>query len=149
MSHTKSKSKQKEEPRCELKERLIFASAVENFVRSNSNFESSVPVTTCVEELLNVSSVQDIFTVPIRHRLFTFNSALLWVMFLTLAPGRAVVEGEQQFASGGFSTKESLKLIASVYDNGVQKHVWEHFEDDDDSSDEEEEMDEKNNKMTD
>jgi len=129
----------------ELATHEMLFHAIEGFIRSNSNFESSVPVNAAIDEIGKSMSLQEAFTIPLQRQLFNLDSALRWILFLTIAPERAEKEGDASFAPGSFSSQDSLTLISQVYDIGVQDAVWEHFEDEDedeDDDDEDEEADE-------
>jgi hypothetical protein len=116
--------------------------AIEGFVRSNCNFESSVPIEAALDEIGQSITLQDTFTIPLQRQLFNMDSALRWVLFLTIAPDRAEKEGDALFAPGSFSSQEALALISQVYDIGVQDAVWEHFEEDDEDDEDEEDTEE-------
>ena len=115
--------------------------AIDGFIRANCNFESSVPVNAAITEIGTSASLQDAFMIPLQRQLFNLDSALRWVLFLTIAPERAEKEGDAPFAPGSFSCQEALALVSQVYDIGVQESVWEHFEDDDDEDDDEDDED--------
>lgn len=132
----------------ELDTHEMLFHAIEGFIRANSNFESSVPVNAAIDEIGNSMSLQEAFTIPLQRQLFNLDSALRWVLFLTIAPERAEKEGDAPFAPGSFSSQEALTLISQVYDIGVQDAVWEHFEDEDEDEDydDEEEADDADGK---
>jgi hypothetical protein len=115
--------------------------AIDGFVRTNANFESSIPVNLALEEIGKSVSLQEAFAIPLQRQLFNMDSALRWVLFMTVAPERSESEGDAPFSDGGFSSREGLVLIKQIYDIGVQDAVWEHFEDETD--DEEQILDRK------
>jgi len=116
-----------------LADHPILSHAVEGFIRSNNNFESSVAINTAIEDIGKCADIQSVFAVPLQHKLFTMDSALRWVLFLSVAPGRAVQEGDAPFSDGTkFSPQAALGLVSAVYDVGVQETVWDHFEPEDD-----------------
>jgi hypothetical protein len=122
-----------------LAERPILRHAVEGFIRENSTCEASFPINTALEEMSQCDDLMAIFTTALRRQLFGMDAALRWLLFLSLAPGRAVSDssaGEEAFASP-LSTTGALNLISTVYDIGVQTSVWEHFEEDEDDEDDE------------
>lgn len=102
--------------------------AVDGFIRSNCNFESSVPVNAAIDAIGSATSLQDVFAAPLQRQLFNMDSSLRWALFLTVAPERAENEGDAPFAPESFSSQEALTLVSQVYDIGVQESVWEHFE---------------------
>ncbi len=120
-----------------LIEHEALGAAIESFVRSNCNFESSVPVTAALTELGQCVTLQQAFAVPLARQLFAMDAALRWVFFLSTAPQRAVEEGDE--SAGPFMADEALSLIASVYDVGADDVVYSHFDDSDDESGSEDE----------
>ena len=122
----------------------ILFGAIDGFVRSNCNFESSVPVNAAIDEIGKSLNLQDTFAIPLQRQLFSMDSALRWVLFLAVAPERAEREGDAPFAPGSFSSPDALALVSQVYDIGVQEAVWEYFDpgdDDDGEGDTESESD--------
>ena len=122
------------EAEVEAEPHRVLLRAIDSFVRSNCNFESSIPITTTLEEIGQCDTLQKIFAVPLQRQLFNLDSALRWVLFLSVAPERAEAEGDAPFAKE-FSSTEALKLIPQVYDIGAQESVWECFESDSDDED--------------
>ena len=119
----------------------VLFGAVEGFLSANCNFESSVPVKAALEELGKSTTLEEAFMTPLQRQLFGMDSALRWVLFLTVAPGRAEKEGDAAFAAGNFSPQGALTLVSQVYDIGVQEAVWDHFEGDEDEDDDEDDED--------
>jgi hypothetical protein len=127
--------------------------AIDSFIRGNSNFESSIVVNTAIEELEQCSSLQQCFALPIQHKLFNIDTALKWILFLNIVPEKIVEQNaeDEEFsplveefnAFSEFSCSDAMKLIASIYDIGVQDIVLSHLEDDEsDESDDESDGDE-------
>ena len=125
--------------------------AIDSFIRSNSNFESSVIINAAVEELEQCTSLQLAFAVPLQHKILTLESSLKWVFFLTNiisnltsteADAEVDAEADAEDAKlkefDDFNSNEALKLIASVYDIGVQETVLCHIDEDSDSESESE-----------
>lgn len=110
--------------------------AIDGFIRANCNFESSIPINAAIDEIGESVTLQDVFTAPLQRQLFNMDSALRWVLFLTVAPERVEKEGDTPFAPGSFSSQEALTLVSQIYDIGVQETVWEHFESEDEDEDE-------------
>jgi hypothetical protein len=106
----------------------ILFGAIDGFVHSNCNFESSVPVDAAIDEIGKSLNLQDTFATPLRRQLFSMDSALRWVLFLAVAPERAEREGDAPFAPGSFSSPDALALVSQVYDIGVQEAVWDYFD---------------------
>lgn len=125
-----------------LEEHEELFHAVEGFIRSNTNFESSIPVNTAIEMVASCTTLQDLFTMVLQRQLLNMDGALHWALFLSLAPARAEEAGDKPFsASAPFSATAALALIASVYDMAVQEVVGEHFEYDSEDEDEDEDED--------
>jgi hypothetical protein len=131
---SKSAAKAAKKP---LSEHIALGTAIESFVRSNCNFESSVPVTAALVELGQCVTLQQAFAVPLARQLFGMDAALRWALFLSAAPQRAVEEGDE--SAGSFDADEALALITNVYDVGADDAVFAHFEDSDDESDSDDE----------
>jgi len=127
--------------------------AIDSFIRGNSNFESSIVVNTAIEELEQCASLQQCFALPIQHKLFNIDTALKWILFLNIVPEKIVEQNaeDEEFAPlveefnsfSEFSCSDAMKLIASIYDIGIQDIVLSHLEDDDsdDDSDEDDNSD--------
>lgn len=112
--------------------------AIENFVRGNSNFESSIPVNAALEEIGKLTNLQEAFAIPLARQVFAMDAALRWVLFLTVAPARAEAMGDEPFpASKLLFAQAALEMVSGVYDIGLQETIWEHFEDEEDEGDEE------------
>lgn len=123
-----------------LTEHPELARAVEGFIRENANFESSVVLNTTIEMVNTGVTLQDVFTTVLQRQLLGMEGALLWVLFLSIAPARAESLGDRPFSVGTpFSAAAALALIASVYDLGVAQVVDEQFADSDSESDSESE----------
>jgi hypothetical protein len=130
------------EPTGALAEHEVLFCAAESFIRGNATFESSVPINAAVDEAGQCADLGALFAIPLQHKLFAMDTALRWVLFLSVAPGRAVQEGDALFsAQAPFSAQEALALLAVVYDVGVQEAVWEYFEPEDNGEDDEDDAD--------
>lgn len=106
---------------------LLYCAA-ESFIRDNAYFESSIPVNEALGELGRCATLEAAFAVPLQHKLFAMDTALLWLLFLRVAPGHAVEEGDKPFsAAAPFDAAEALSLLTQVYDLGVQDAVWGYF----------------------
>lgn len=139
----------------QLKEFDMLLCAMDSFIRGNGNFESSMVINAAVSELEQCTSIQQCFSIPLQHKLFNMDSALKWVLFLATIPEKIIEQfaDDEEFAELkddfnefiNFSTLDSLKLIANVYDIGIQEHILSHLEDesdDDGASDEDDASDE-------
>ncbi len=121
--------------------------AIDSFIRSNSNFESSIVINTAIEEIEQCDSLQNVFTIPLQHKLLTLESALKWVFFLTVIIQNLTIPDEEDDDEikelfqklnefNIFSSNDALKLIASIYDIGTQEMVLAHIDDESDSDSE-------------
>lgn len=126
-----------------IKDYDIFFGAVTEFVYAHCNFESTQPLETAMSEIGNCDSLQEVFSIPLQHRLFNIDAALRWVLFMTIAPARALADGDPPFNGDPFSEHDAVVLISQVYDIGVQETVLAHFANEEDGEEEEDEEDEK------
>lgn len=111
----------------------LFQDTLDKFVRSNANFESSIPINAAIDDMVKLTNLQEIFMIPLQRQLFNYDSALKWVLFLTVMPERVKEEGDDSLTDyGKFSCEDALKLISQVYDIGMQENIWVHLEEDDD-----------------
>ena len=113
-----------------IKDLDTLSFAIDSFIRSNSNFESSVVINSAIEEIEQSSSLQLVFSVPLQHKLLTLDSALKWVFFLTIIipniiSSSAPEDGEEDNEEtkeynfklnefNVFSPTDAFNLIASV-----------------------------------
>ncbi|MFA6166483.1 MAG: hypothetical protein WC700_07710 [Gemmatimonadaceae bacterium] len=139
--HSKKSSKPTTKSGAPLAAYESLSAAVESFVQSNTNFESSTMLKPVVDDLKACTDLNQLFILPLRQRIFSFSSALVWVVFLKNMPCAVEDEAPPFSAAVEFSADKALETIASVYDLGMQEAVWDHFEDsdDEDSDDEDEE----------
>lgn len=111
-----------------LESQVPLLAAVDSFIRSNANFESSVPINTALDEMKACTSVQQLFTIPLRHQLISMDAALHWALFLEATCGAQVAQARSGAAWSNFAVKDALALLCEVYDTGVQEAIWDHFE---------------------
>ena len=110
-----------------------LASAVKSFIDSNCNFESTVPIETAIAEISGTTDLMSVFALPLQHRLFSFDTALRWLLFLSIAPEKAVALGGERFSPHcPFNAEGAVNIIAQVFDRGVLDCVYDHFEEEDD-----------------
>lgn len=124
-----------------IKDRESLFAAIDGFVTSNSNFESTKIIKMTIEAVGDCEDLQTAFAVPLRNQLFNFDAALKWVLFLSYAPAESLEDGDAPFEAK-FSASRALSLITQVYDRSFQEHVIDYFEpedDDEEESDEDEE----------
>ena len=145
MSRKPSKSKSQAggapaAPATPLSEHEELTLAVESFLRENTNFESSIPVNGALDAIAPLTTLQEVFTLPLQRQLLGLEGALKWALFRSLAGARAVDAGDAPYsAAAPFSASAALALIAQVYDLGISEVVDAHFEDSDYESDSESE----------
>jgi hypothetical protein len=119
-----------------------LADAVESFVRSNSNFESSTVNDGVIADLKKCTDLNVLFLLPLQRRIFSMSSALTWVLFVKSMPVSVGDEDMPPFSEQvQFSADNALEMLAKVYDQGMEETIWEHFADDE-SEDEDEGEDE-------
>ena len=152
MSHKSSKSKSQAggaaAPATPLSDHEELTLAVESFLRENTNFESSIPVNGALDAIAPLTTLQEVFTLPLQRQLLGLEGALKWALFLSLAGARAVDAGDAPYsAAAPFSAAAARALIAQVYDLGVSEVVDAHFEDSDYESESDSESDPKSGKL--
>ena len=122
----------------------ILFGAIENFIRENAVFESSIPINAAIEEMAACTDLQSVFLVPISRQLLSMEGALLWIHFLVMAPEHAAEEAAADEGNGGapfgeLDAVQAHKTLSNIYDVGAETNVWTHFDsdfdDDDDDSD--------------
>jgi hypothetical protein len=134
--HRKEESPTK--PESKLEGSPILFQAIESFVRENTIIESSIPIEAAIGELAQCVDMMSVFTVPLQRGLFGMDSALRWLLFLTVAPVKAVSESydDPPFSSETpLSVQTALTLLTQVYDLGVQEAALDHFEEDESEDD--------------
>ncbi len=117
--------------------------ATEIFIRNNTVIESSQPIDVAVEEMNQCSNINNLFQLPIQHRLMTLDTSLQWVLFLSASPNMAKEHGDEVYSpSNAFNVKFAIDLIINVFDLATQRNIFDLFDESDSSdssSDEEEE----------
>jgi hypothetical protein len=108
--------------------------AMKNFVDEHANFESECVIASVILDIGKSDSLSKAAEVPIRHKIFTMESALMWALFLNVAPEVAAkTENEPQAPKlDRFSLRALFALIAKVYDRGVKEIISQYFTPDDD-----------------
>jgi len=132
----------------QLKDFDILLYSMDSFIRANGNFESSIVINSAITELEQCESMQQCFSVPLQHKLFNMESSLKWVLFMVTIPEK-IIEQESEDEEfklildefklfTEFSSNDELKLIATVYDIGLQDTILTHIEDDEDDEEDDE-----------
>ena len=124
-----------------LADSAVFFAAVESFVRAHANIDASHPINTALAALGACNSLQTMFVVPLKERIFNLESVLQWALFLMVASSQE----SSPFPPKSFSVQAAMEITAQLYDLGIDEMVWTHFEapDDEDEDDgEEDEVDE-------
>ena len=126
-----------------LQDHSQLSAAVKSFISSGANFESTTFVDSVIAETDAATDLMTVFALPLQHRLMSFDTALRWTMFLSVAPLKAIDLGDKPFSAHlPFSAGDALNIIAQVFDRGIQDCAYVHFdEDEDEDEDEVEEMD--------
>jgi hypothetical protein len=115
---------------------LMFEAA-ERYLRANSNFESSVVIQETVDALAEVATGDQLFALPLQHKLLSMDAALRWALFLAVAATHP--NSDRFFADGPFDAQAALQLIGGVYDLGVKEAALDYLDDDSDDSESDEE----------
>lgn len=119
------------QPKSALKmsDRPALTKAVDNFIRDHSGFESSVAHATILKDVENCTTLNEVFLVPLQHKIINMDSALKFVLFLRLVTVKPVEESEPDFPSAAkFSTESALDALAACYDLGVKDSIWAHVD---------------------
>ncbi len=127
-----------------------FLAAADKFVVENSGFESSAVGEAVRRDLEKATSLYQASLVPLRHKVFGFETALKWGFFVHTAGGRFFGEEAEDLLPAfqdpalwpPFNAGRFFGELASVYDLAVESSVWEHCNSDSDSDDDEDEDDE-------
>lgn len=114
-----------------IHDHTILYSAIDGFIRSNCNFESTPPISAAIDEIGKIGNLNEAFVIPLQRQLFGMDAALRWVLFLSAAAELAEANGDPPIA-GEFNVVEALRLIPQVYDIGVQEAVRDFFEEESD-----------------
>jgi hypothetical protein len=123
-----------------LSDHPLLASAAEKLIRDHSNFDSSLIVEATVTEMGQAKTLGELFDIPIKNFSLDTESALIWMMFLTYGPAKAVEEGDAPFPMGDYTPLKAIGRIHDVYDLSMGEYIDAYFEEDsDDESDEESE----------
>jgi hypothetical protein len=126
-----SKSAAKPQNHPALQDHPALWQAVEEFIKQNACFASSIPIDAAMQELGDCTDIQNLFAIPMQHRIISMDVALRWMLFLHRAPQRAVEAGDEPFSKDvEFSADGALALIADVYDLGVNEAVYDFFDED-------------------
>jgi hypothetical protein len=117
--------------------------AVARFITHSTNFESAAITQAAIDDAGATTTPEDLFAVPIQHKLFSMDTALRWLLFLSVASQHEA--GGPFFAGAPHDTRAAMQLIVAVYDIGVKDAALDYLEpedsDSDDDSDDEPEVD--------
>ncbi|MDP7385337.1 MAG: hypothetical protein QF593_04855 [Nitrospinota bacterium] len=129
-----------------------FLAAADKFVVENSGFESSAVGEAARRDLEKATSLYQASLVPLRHKVFGFETALKWGFFVHTAGGRFFGEEAEDLLPAfqdpalwpPFDAGRFFGELASIYDLAVESSVWEHCnsDSDSDSDDDDDEDDE-------
>lgn len=127
-----------------------FLEAAEKFVADNSGFESSAVGEAVRRDLARAPSLHAAALVPLRHKVFGFETSLKWAFFVHTAAGRFFgVDAEEEVPASfrdstrwpAFEPGRFFGEMVAIYDLAVDAAVWDHCasdSEDEDSEDEEE-----------
>lgn len=115
--------------------RLI--SAMDRFASAHSTFESSNTGSTIRSEMAAETDINRAALVPLRHKVFTFEAALLWGFLLSIIVPHILSEDGGSL-SAAFNLLRYHKKLETIYDLAVETNVWEYCEDSEDEDNAEE-----------
>lgn len=110
--------------------RPTLVKAIDNFLNDHSGFESSVAHGEMLNDIRECTTLNDVFLVPLRHKIINMESALKFILFLRIATKAPIDDAEPDFIGDSkFSTEEAFASIEELYDLGVQGAVHAHVDD--------------------
>ena len=135
---------------------MAFA-AIQSFLKAHNNFESTQSINAVFEELQHCTSMNDIFNLPLSHKMLNMDAALHFMIFLSKMPDAFKSELDSDdleapfVGKDSFSVPDAVNMITDLYDLGVSDMISPHIdeaiededEDEDDEDDEEEDDEEK------
>lgn len=111
------------------------ADALIAFVEDRTTYESTAAHDSLADEIRAAVDFNDAALVPMRHKMFSFENAILFGFFL--------VQAQQQLGdeapAAPFDIMAYYAHIAAVYDRAMDSNVLEYFDEGDDESEEESE----------
>jgi hypothetical protein len=127
-----------------------FLAAADKFVSENSGFESSAVGEAVRRDLERATSLYQASLIPLRHKVFGFETALKWGFFVHAAGGRLFSEEAEELPPAfrdpalwpPFDAGKFFGELAAIYDLAVETAVWEHCNSDSESDDDDDDDDE-------
>jgi hypothetical protein len=100
--------------------------AMGRFCAEHTHFESSIAGERVLDELAAATDVNHAALVPLRHKIFDFDTALRWGFFLSQALPHLALDGPRMIGGPNLDFDVGLyhNSLASVYDLAVQNAVW-------------------------
>lgn len=131
--HKKSATRAAPKPaagtRVKMVSRPTMVKAIGNFLKAHSGFESTVAHDAVISDIEEATTLNEVFLVPLQHKLINMESALKFVLFLWLASSKPIDDSEPAYSSdAAFSTESALEALEGIYDLGIQDAVWDHVE---------------------
>lgn len=137
---------------CKMVERPILMTAIESFLRDHSNVESTVAHDTMFKDIEECTTLDEVFLVPLKHKMLNMDNALRFILFLTIASATPIKDedsGEEDpdfLPEGRLDHTKAYGAIESCFDLGVKAAIWDYVDkaidgdsDDEDEGDDEEE----------
>ena len=108
--------------------------AFDRFCTENTQFESSTACECVHADIIQAPNINQAALVPLRHKIFSFERALLWGFFLMLAVPKLLDKSNPLYT---FDIEEYLTELVTIYDMAVNSQVWDLLEDEDTDEDDE------------
>lgn len=108
---------------------------LDRFCSEHTQFESSTVISLVRDDMAAAVDINTAALVPLRHKIFGFETALLWGFFLSQA-AESVLGDENVYFAEAFSVAQYHIEVGAIYDLAVAAQVWDLVEDDDDVDDE-------------
>jgi len=94
--------------------------AVTNFITEYKIIESGKFCKKCLEKTDKCKTWNEVFEVPIKEKLFDYNTSLEWFHYITIcAKNENIIESNPEFPRE-FILTEALDFISSVFDEKVE-----------------------------
>lgn len=121
-AHAAAKKSKKKKAEC-VGDRPIFASAIKQFLRTNTTFESSTATEDAMADVVKAAKLNEVLRILMRHKILNMDGCLRFVLFLYIVGGKPL-EDEAAFSGDAkFSATAALKDIHDCFDEGIQETV--------------------------
>lgn len=117
-----------------------FVETVQRWIETHTSFESSTPIASAMTEIKSAKTLNDVFVIPLQRQLLGLDSALKFMLFLSLGAPKILEESDTPDIKAEFSVTTAFETITQVFDLGINEIVWDfvHSGGDGDSDDESE-----------